>query len=194
MEQNIEKLRLSSALIEYDRALVSASKTILYFGVIVALVGGISALRGPQGWAWVAGGIVLLGEGVFVRRVRTPAALLLAGITFAAFALWLVGGFALVLLTKDASYGGRGIVGAIFLSIGAWNLLTSYRSYKVLLEHADPLVSEGLRSVLEEMRGARLESPSGIVEFKLRAFGEDGVWRLKPEGNLVCSRRDATPT
>ena len=188
MEHNLEKLRASAALIQAEESLISAAGTITHFGIIFAGLGLLLVFRSRQGWVWIAIGATFLVEAAWVRRARTPVASLAAGLTFAVYALWLLGSFAMAMLTKDPSYGGSiwGVFGGLVLAIGAWNFLRSYRNFRSLLNQSAPSVYRELRTLLEGMRTGQPDASSGPIEFKLRGYGDStGAWRIKAEGGFL---------
>lgn len=113
--------------------------------------------------------------------------------SFAVFAAWFLGSFAVGLAKNDPSLAKGVIVGAL-LAIGAWNILRSYSAYKALLETSDPVVNKYVRNALEQMRTANLSEHAQIVEFKKRGVGEKGTWRLESDDDLIliCQFGDKT--
>ena len=195
MDRKIEKLQAATSLVAFDNTLRSAANTVAYFGVLFALFGVIFTVRFglASSWGALAIGAALLGESFYIRRTRSPRALWVSGMSFAVFAAWFLGSFAVGLTKNDPSLG-KGVIAGIFLAIGAWNILRSYSAYKALLESSDPVVNQYVRDTLEQMRTATPSEHSQIVEFKKRGVGEKGAWRLQTDGDLllVCQFADRT--
>lgn len=186
MDKNIEKLQAATALVGFDNTLRSAANTVAYFGVVFAVLGIIFTVRFGLVSSWISLAIAaaLLGESIYIRRTRSARALWVSGVSFAAFAAWFLGSFAVGMAKNDSSLG-QGVIAGVLLAIGAWNILRSYSAYKALLEASDPAVNEYVRDALEQMRTATPSEHLQIVEFKKRGMGEDGIWRLQPEGDLL---------
>jgi hypothetical protein len=195
VDKSIEKLQAATALVAFDDTLRSAANTVAYFGAVFAVFGIIFTVRFgvASSWGALAIGAALLGESFYIRRTRSPRALLVSGMSFAVFAAWLLGSFVVGLARSDASVG-KGLIAGAFLAFGAWNILRSYSAYKALLETADPAVNQYVRDVLERMRTAAPSEHAQIIEFKKRGVGEKGTWRLQPDGDLflICQFADKT--
>lgn len=195
MDKNIEKLQAATALVAFDNTLRSVANTVVYFGVVFAVIGIIFAIRFGivMSWLALAIGAALLVESFYIRRTRSARALWVSGMTFAVFAAWFLGSFAVGLVKNDPSVG-KGIIAGAFLAIGAWSILRSYSAYKRLLEVADPAVNQYVRDTLERMRTTTLSEHPQLVEFKKRGIGEKGTWRLQRDGDLllVCRFADKT--
>lgn len=195
MDKNIEKLQAATALVAFDTTLRSAANTVGYFGAIFAVFGLIFTVGFglASSWGVLAISAALLGESFYIRRTRTARALWISGMSFAVFAAWFLGSFAVGPARNDSSLG-KGVIAGAFLAIGAWNILRSYAAYKALLETADPAVNQYVRAVLEQMRTATLSEHPQIIEFKKRGVGEKGTWRLQPDGDLLlmCQFADKT--
>jgi hypothetical protein len=189
LNKNIEKLQAATALVAFDNTLRGAANTVAYYGAIFLLLGIVFTLRFgvTSGWTGLAIGAAILGESFYIRRSRSQRALWTSGISFAIFAVWLLGSAAYGFAKNDPSLGKAAIAGA-FLGLGAWNILRSYSTYKRLLETSDPAVNNYVRDCLEQMRTAKLPDSDQIVEFKKRGVSEKGVWRLQPADDylLVC--------
>jgi hypothetical protein len=195
MDKNIEKLQAATALIAFGNTLRSAANTVTYFGVIFAVLGVIFSVRFglASSWGALTIGTALICESFYIRRTRSARALWVSGISFAIFAAWLLGSFAVAMAKNDPS-SGKGVIAGVFLAIGAWTILRSYSAYKTLLETSDPAVNQYVRDTLEQMRTASLSEHSQIVEFKKRGIGEKGTWRLQSDGDLflICQFADKT--
>ncbi|HEX4426868.1 MAG TPA: hypothetical protein VH079_15825 [Terriglobales bacterium] len=195
MDRKIEKLQAATTLVAFENTLRNAANTVAYYGGSFALVGVIFTVRFglASSWSALAIGAALLGESFYIRRTRSPRALWISGMSFAVFAAWFVGSFFVGLAKSDPSLG-REIIAGVFLAIGAWNILRSYSAYKALLETSDPVVNQDVREDLEKMRTATTVEHAQLVEFKKRGVGEKGLWRLKPEGDLllICQFADKT--
>jgi len=195
MDKNIEKLQAATGLVAFGNTLRSAANTVAYFGVVFAALGIIFYVRFglASSWGALAIGIALIGESFYIRRTCSARALWVSGISFAVFAAWLLGSFA-VAVAKNNPSSGRGVIAGVFLAIGAWNILRSYSAYKALLETSDPAVNQYVRDALEQMRTATLSEHTQIVEFKKRGIGKKGTWRLQPDGDLflICQFADKT--
>ena len=186
MDKNIEKLQAATALVAFGNTLRSAANTVAYFGVIFAVLGIIFSVRFglASSWGALTIGTALIGESFYIRRTRSARALWVSGISFAVFAAWLLGSFA-VAMAKNNPSSGKGVIAGVFLAIGAWNILRSYSVYKALLETSDPAVNLYVRDAIEQVRTATLSEHPQIVEFKKRGLGEKGTWRLQSDGDLV---------
>jgi len=195
MDKNIEKLQAAAALVTFENTLRSAANTVAYFGAIFAFFGIIFLVRFglASSWSALAIGAVLIGESFYIRHTRSARALWVSGMSFAVFAAWLLGSFALGLAKHDPSLA-KGVIAGAFLAFGAWNILTSYSTYKALLETCDPAVNQYVRDVLNQLRTATLSEHGQIVEFKKRGMGEKGTWRMQPDGDLllICQFADKT--
>lgn len=195
MDQNIEKLQVATALVAFDNTLSSVANTVMYYGLVFAVIGIIFTIRVGvvKSWLALAIGAALLAESFYIRRTRSARALWVSGMTFAVFAAWFLTSFAVGLAKNDPSVG-KGVVAGALLAIGAWNILRSYSAYKRLLEIADPHVNQYVRDTLQRMRTATLSEHSQLVEFKKRGIGEKGTWRLQRDGDLllVCRFADKT--
>jgi hypothetical protein len=147
MDKNIEKLQAATALVAFDSTLRSAATTVVYYGLIFAVVGIIFAIRhgGASSWLPLAIGVALIVESFSIRRTRSTRALLVSGISFGAFAAWFLGSFVVGLVRNDPSVG-KGVIAGALLALGAWNILRSYSAYKALLKIADPVVSQYVRN------------------------------------------------
>jgi hypothetical protein len=195
MDKNIEKLQAATAFVAFDNTLRSVANTVVYYGVVFAVIGISFTIRFGvvTSWLALAIGAALLVESFYIRRTRSARALWVSGMTFAVFAAWFLGSFAVGLKKNDAS-AGKGVIAGAFLAIGAWNILRSYSAYKRLLEIADPAVNQYVRDTLQRMRTTTLSEHPQIVEFKKRGIGEKGTWRLQRDGDLllVCQFADKT--
>jgi len=195
VDRKIEKLQAATTLVAFENTLRSAANTVAYYGVVFALFGIIFTVRFglPSSWSALAIGAALLGESFYIRRTRSPRALWVSGMSFAAFAAWFLGSFVVGLTKHDPSLG-KGVIAGAFLAIGAWNILRSYSVYKALLETSDPVVNKYVRDALEQMRKKAPSEHAQIVEFKKRGVGEKGTWRLQPDGDLflICQFADKT--
>jgi hypothetical protein len=195
MDRNIDKLQAATTLVAFENTLRSAANTVMYYGVIFTLFGLIFTVRLglASSWGALVIGAALLGESFYIRRARSPRALWVSGMSFAVFAAWFLGSFAVGLTKHDPSLG-KGVIAGVFLAIGAWNILRSYSAYKALLETSDPAVNQYVRDALEQMRTATASEHAQIVEFKKRGIGEKGTWRLQPDGDhlLICHFADKT--
>lgn len=195
MDKNIEKLQAATALVAFDNTLRGVANTVVYYGVVFAVIGIIFTIRYGvvSSWLALAIGAALLVESFYIRRTRSARALFVSGMTFAVFAARFLGSFAVGLAKNDSSLG-KGVIAGAFLTIGAWNILRSYSAYKHLLEIADPAVNQYVRDTLERMRTTTLSEHPQIVEFKKRGIGEKGTWRLQRDGDLllVCRFADKT--
>lgn len=195
MDRKIEKLQAATALIAFENTLRSAANTVAYFGAIFVLFGIVVTVRFglASSWGSLAIGAALLGESFYIRYTRSPRALWVSGMSFAVFAAWFLGSFFVGLAKKDPSLV-KGVIAGVFLAIGAWRILRSYSAYKALLETSDPAVNEYVRAALEQMRKASPSEHAQIVEFKKRGIGEEGTWRLQPDGDLllVCQFAEKT--
>jgi hypothetical protein len=195
MDRTIEKLQAATSLVAFENTLRSAANTVAYYGGIFALFGIIFTVRFglESSRAALAIGAALLGESFYIRRTRSPRALWVSGMSFAVFAAWFLGSFFVGLAKNDPSLG-KGVIAAVFLTIGAWNILRSYSAYKALLETSDSGVNDYVRNTLEQMRTATPSMHAPIVEFKKRGLGKKGTWRLQPDGDLVLVCRFADKT
>jgi len=197
MDKRIEKLQAATALVVFDNTLRGAANTVAYYGAIFAVFGilflVLAGLRVAWSWGVLGIGAVLIGESFYIRRTRSARTLWISGMSFAVFAAWLLGSFAIGLAKHNPSVG-RGVIAGVFLAIGAWNILRSYSAYKALLETSDPAVNQHVRDALEQMRSASLSEHSEIVEFKKRGMGEKGTWRLQSDGDLllICQFAERT--
>lgn len=195
MDTNIEKLQTATALVAFDNTLRSVANTVVYYGAITAVIGIIFTIRDGviSSWLALALGAALLLESFYIRRTRSPRALWASGMTFAVFAAWFLGSFAVGLAKNDSSLG-KGVIAGVLLAIGGWNILRSYSAYKRLLEIADPAVNQYVRDTLEQMRMSTISQNLQIVEFKKRGVGEKGTWRLQRDGDLLLICRFADKT
>ncbi len=195
MDKNIEKLQAATALVGFDNTLRSAANTVAYFGAVFAILGVIFTVRFGlvSSWSSLVIAAALLGESIYIRRTRSARALWVSGVTFAAFAAWFLGSFAVGMAKNDSNLG-KGVIAGVFLAIGAWNILRSYSAYKALLEASDPAVNQHVRDALEQMGTATPSQHVQVVEFRKRGVGEDGTWRLQPEGDflLICQFANKT--
>ena len=195
MDKNIEKLQAATALVAFDNTLHSVANTVVSYGVVFVVIGIIFTIRFGvvTSWLALAIGAALLVESFYIRRTRSARALWVSGMTFAVFAAWFLGSFAVRLAKNDPSVG-KGVIAGAFLAIGAWNILRSYSAYERLLEIADPAVNQYVRDTLERMRATTLSEHPQLVEFKKRGIGEKGTWRLQRDGDLllVCRFADKT--
>lgn len=195
MEKNIKKLQAATALVTFENTLRSAANTVAYFGAIFALFGIIFLCRFglASSWSALAIGAILIGESFYIRHSRSARALWISGMSFALFAAWLLGSFAVGLVKHDPSLG-KGVIAGALLAIGAWNILRSYSTYKALLAMCDPGVNQYVRDALAQLRNANPSEHPQIVEFKKRGIGEKGMWRLQPDGDLLllCQFADKT--
>jgi len=185
VNQNIEKLQAATALVAFQNTLRSAANTVAYYGVLFAVFGMIFSVRGlGSNWGPMAVGAALIGESFYIRRTRSARALWVAGMSFAAFAVWFLGNFVVGIAKNNPSLA-KGVVAGAFLAIGAWNLFRSYSAYQILLKVSDPAANQYVRDALEQMRRATLSEHRQIVEFKKRGVGEKGTWRLQADGDLL---------
>jgi hypothetical protein len=195
VNQNIEKLQAATALVAFQNTLRSAANTVAYYGILFAVFGIIFSVRFGLGsnWGPIAVGAALIGESFYIRRTRSARALWVAGMSFAAFAVWFLGSFVVGMAKNDPSLA-KGVVAGAFLAIGAWNLFRSYSAYQSLLKVSDPAMNQHVRDALEQMRTATLSEHTQIVEFKKRGIGEKGTWRLQADGDLllVCQFAEKT--
>jgi hypothetical protein len=195
VNQNIEKLQAATALVAFQNTLRSAANTVAYYGILFAVFGIIFSVRFGLGsnLGPIAVGAALIGESIYIRRTRSARALWVAGMSFAAFAVWFLGSFVVGMAKNDPSFA-KGVVAGAFLAIGAWNLFRSYSAYQALLKVSDPAVNQYVRDALEQMRTATLSEHPQIVEFKKRGIGEKGTWRLQADGDLllVCQFAEKT--
>ena len=182
-DERLNKLNVGAALLMFDRSLRSVSNTVLYYAIVSGIVGLVLAVANWVGWVFVGIGIALTLQAIYIRRVRNPKVVLSAGITLAVFAVWLIGNFVLAIL--GYSKGGRGLIAGLFLAYGAWNMLTSYRNYKNLLDLADPAVSDEVRSAVNSLQQGKAEDSADIVEWKMRGMSKSGVWRLRRFDDLL---------
>jgi hypothetical protein len=195
MDRKIDKLQTATTLVAFENTLRSAANTVMYYGLIFTLFGLTFTVRFglASSWGALAIGAALLGESSYIRRERSPRALWVSGASFAVFAAWFLGSFAVGLWKHDATLG-KGVIAGVFLAIGAWNILRSYSAYKVLLETSDPIVNQYVRDALEQMRTASLSEHAQIIEFKKRGIGEKGAWRLQPDGDHLLISHFADKT
>lgn len=195
MNKNVEKLQAATAIVAFENTLRSAANTVAYYGALFAFFGIIFSVRFglASSWGTLAIAVALIGESFYIRRTLSARALWVSGMSFAVFAAWFLGSFAVGLAKSDPSLG-KGVLAGAFLAIGAWNLLRSYSAYKALLAISDPTVNLYVRDALEQMRTATLSDHAQIVEFKKRGIGEDGTWRLQSDGDLllICHFADKT--
>ena len=195
MDQSIEKLQVATALVAFEDTLRSSANTVAYFAAIPTVLGIVVwiTVGFASSLSALAIGGVLFAESLYIRKSRSARALLISGITFAVFAVWLLGRLAVGIANHDSSQG-RGAIGGALLAIGAWNILRSYAIYKTLLADSDPSACQYVRDAIEQLRIAKPGDNPQIVEFKNRGMGEKGTLRLQPDGELllICKFADKT--
>src|SRR4051812_32796829 len=105
MDKNIEKLQVAIALVAFENTLRSAANTVAYFGALFAVFGIIFLFQVgfASSWGALAIAAVLIGESLYIRCTRSARALWVSGMSFALFAAWLLGNFAIGMAQNDPS-------------------------------------------------------------------------------------------
>jgi hypothetical protein len=138
--------------------------------LVLAIAIGISVSRKID-FVGIAFAVALIGEGLYLILSKKPITVLVEGATLALLSLWIVVGLVSAYITHTRAGNP---IGAIFLAIGAWNMFSTYRTYKLVSESADPDAIRVCREQLEVI--SKAESDCVVAMEWDKNFESNDTW------------------
>ncbi len=155
LSERIDQLQTAVVHCTIGRLVRRSARWSLFLGVLALGIGiGTSVFHD---YVTIALGGALIAEGTYLVLSHRPVTVLIQGTTLALLSLWSVAG----LVTHYLAHRGLGNpVGAVLLALGAANMFSTYRTYKVVTETADP---EAVRICREELKKIGERSSNDVV-------------------------------
>lgn len=181
----LDKLNVAAALHGFDKALNRSAWGSIGWGAFSALIGAFLVYStNPFGWVNVVVGLLLIGVGLYEKRVREPRVIKVSAATLGLLGLWNLANFIMAAMASSGVVGHPWI--GVLQLLGAWNTYKSYSTYAALLAASDPGTNAEFKALLAQLNTADPASAPDVAEFTASQFGKNDVrWRVRSCDGLM---------
>lgn len=195
--QRIERLATAGSFCLFDKRLSSSGTSSIVWGLINLLIGtAVIAQNNSWGAVSLVLGLALVAAGIYERRVREPKVIIISAATLGVLALWNFMLIALAAMGKmQLVLGGRTLFWAVIQAWAAYTTWKTYSSYKTLLEKSDPLTVQHVRECVDELKKAKPEQSSDLIEFEVNSgfLSSTKRYRLKTNRRFISGGSVSDP-
>jgi hypothetical protein len=182
--QKLEALNHAGALEVLRRNLGSAGTASIVWGCIWVLLFGLAMTATPSllSAIYLAMGVALVVEGIYVRRSPSANALKAEAVTLATLGILSLSRFTINAMAasqgQTSGYRRNPILGLIML-YNAYQSWTAQKVYKAAEEATTPEARETVARILESSKLKTATTNPNLIEFKSRKMiNENPLWRI----------------
>ncbi len=136
LSDKLEQLQTALVFCTIGKTLRKAAYWSIGWGALLLVIGAAVSYARVTDYPDLVIGTALVAEGIYLMVTRKAWAVLVEGTTLAALACWHIWGFVAAYKANGRVVGNP--IGIIVLLVAAWSMFSTYRSYKLACEKAEP--------------------------------------------------------
>lgn len=156
LSDSIEQLQTGLVYCTIGQILRRAAFWSIGWGVVILGFGVVISYSRAMDYVNVLVGTALIVEGIYLLVTRNAWAVVVEGSTLAFLTLGNVWGFVSAYRTHAHTAGNP--LGTLLLAVGAWNMFSTYRTYKLVCEKADPRWVQFCKEQLDAVTKAKSDT------------------------------------